>query len=342
MSLSSDFLKETKRNECKGRCLHYESGGHCDEIISAHSIQKSNQLGVIAEGGHVYCFNSDLSSMRKHNGKPVPKKIGVNRASTFSGFCKKHDNSLFKLIDDNPLRPSKEQVALYAYRCICREFFVKQNAQSTINSLADYPSLTKAQRNILQSAFAGHTLGFERLNFHKKIYDRALSESRYDEFEYMAFESKSPWNLQLSGVFFPDFDFQGDKLQNLGDLRSPLGIVSFFTAPTLRGWSFNICWHQSSNEPCFNLLESLRSSVSAGKKLQDALFRLSMSCCENHAFRISWWDSLAELAKSEIISRVRLLIDLEAAIPDNYLERGLEGIVDWEFEYVYTSLEEST
>lgn len=342
MNLSADFLNESKRNESRGRCLHYESGEQCNKIINAHSIQKSNQLGVIAEESHVYRFTSDFSTMRKNNGRPSPKKIGLKKVSTFSGFCKKHDNDLFKPIDDVILEPNEEQVALYAYRCMCREFFVKQNAETTIDSLRNHPDLSKEQKNILLSSLAGHSLAFHRLKYHKEYYDRALSEKKHEEFEYITFESKSPWNLQLSGVLYPEYDFQGKKLQDLADLGSPLDFITFFTAPTSLGWSFNICWHGSSNETCFNLVESLRTSVSKGEKLQDALFRFSISCCENHAFRVSWWNSLADSAKAEIMSRVELVTDLEIPIPESYLSQGLEGIADWEFEHVYTSLSTTT
>ncbi|MCV6611698.1 MAG: hypothetical protein OIF55_13065 [Amphritea sp.] len=342
MSLFADFLNEIKRNDSRGRCLHYESDEQCSKFINAHSIQKSNQLGVIAESGHIYRVTADLSTMRKNNGRPAPKKVGVKKASTFSGFCKRHDNDLFQPIDDFPLQPNAEQIALYAYRCICREFFVKQNAESSIESLKNHPELSAEGRSVLLSSLAGHSLGFHRLKHHKQYYDRALSDKKFDEFEYITFESRSPWNLQLSGVLYPDYDFEGRKLQDLGDHSSPLGFISFFTAPTSQGWSFSICWHGSSNEPCFNFVESLRSAVSNGEKLEDVLFRFSISCCENHAFRISWWDSLTDSDKTEILSRVELVTDLNIPIPDSYLAKGLEGIADWEFEHVYTSLSVGT
>lgn len=268
MNLLSDFLKEIKRNESFGRCLHYESGEQCNKIISAHSIQKSNQLGVIAEAGHVYRFTSDLSIMRKNNGKSTPKKIGLKKVSTFSGFCERHDNDLFKPIDNFLLEPTAEQIALYAYRCLCREFFIKQNAVSTMDSLKSHTSLTMEQKNFLLSSLAGHSLGFQRLKHHKNYYDRAFLGEKHNEFEFITFESKSPWSIQLSGVLFPDYDFQGNKLQDLSNINSPLDFISFFTAPTLQGWSFNICWHASSNESCFKFAESLRASVSSGKKFK--------------------------------------------------------------------------
>jgi hypothetical protein len=55
-----------------------------------------------------------------------PKKIGINKATTFYGFCQHHDNKLFELIDNYPLKPDKQQMALYAYRCLCREYFFKK------------------------------------------------------------------------------------------------------------------------------------------------------------------------------------------------------------------------
>lgn len=338
MNWSADFLKELKRNESKGRCLHYESGEHCNKIINAHSIQKSNQLGIIAEAGHVYRLSSDLSIMHKNNGKPAPKKIGLKKASTFAGFCKKHDNELFKPIDDTPLEPTPQQVSLYAYRCLCREFFVKQNAKSSMEALMNHPSLPVDVKRVMCDSAFGQSQGFNRLQYHKEIFDAALSAKRYHEFQYVTFEFTSSWDMQLSGVLFPDYDFSGNHLQDISDWNKPLDFISFFTSPTSEGWAFSICWHESSNPNCFSFFESLRAAVSKGGHLGDFLFRFAISCCENHVFRISWWDNLRKSERAEIIARVELMTDLFTPVPRHYLTEGMEGIVNWECEKFHTSL----
>lgn len=136
-----------KQQARKGRCLHFSDGLQCNEIISAHSIQKRGQLGLIAESDHVYRLNADLSTLKETGGKPLPKKIGVNRASTFPGMCKQHDNKLFSPIDDRPLAIDHHQVALYAYRSICREYFVKENASTTLTEMLEHWAIRRRRQH---------------------------------------------------------------------------------------------------------------------------------------------------------------------------------------------------
>lgn len=338
MSFSTDYQHESKRQDARGRCLHFSDGARCNEIISAHSIQKSGQLRLIAEDGHVYRLNADLSTLNQTKGVPSPKKIGLTKTSTFAGFCKHHDNSLFVPIDNTPLGPAKDQIALYAYRCLCRELFVKENAVRLLERMKAHPDVEPHTKSFLKSSLKGHALGLDGLVHHKRHYDEALCNGRYEEFEFTYFTSTSRCSLQLSGLLYPDFDFLGQRLQNLGDWSSPLDLITFFTAPTGEGWAFGFGWHTSSSRSCIPFIQSLAVRAAEGEKIQDALLRFSFSCCENHAFRISWWDKLPEVAKRTIVDRVILMAHPHIQVPPDYLVGGCENIADWNFEYVHTTL----
>jgi len=338
MSFAADFQQEAKRQSDRGRCLHFTDGARCNEIISAHSIQKSGQLSLIAEDGHVYRLNADLSTLKKNNGRPQPKKIGINKTSTFAGFCRHHDNTLFESIDNAPLSPDRHQIALYAYRCVCREFFVKENAVKVLEAMKAHPGLDSRRRSFLASSLTGHSLGLEGLKHHKIYYDEALLGKDYDKFEYTYFTSTSKCSLQLSGQLYPDFDFMGKCVQDLGDWTSPLDLLTFFTAPTSDGWAFGFAWHVSSNRSCVPFIQSLASRVSGGERTEDALLRFVFSCCENHAFRISWWDRLSEHAQQAVVERMLLMAHPNIPVPSTYLVSGCEGVADWRFEFVHTTL----
>lgn len=342
MSFIADFQREVKRQSARGRCLHYESGERCNEIISAHSIQRSGQLAHIAEDGHVYRVSADLSTLNKNNGKPKPRRIGINRVSTFAGFCKGHDNVLFAPIDDFPLHPDAKQVALYAYRSLCREYFVKENAVRSLSNLANHWELDSSARSLLAASCKGHEIGFNGLQFHKEQYDRALLSKSYFDFDYTIFTSNSPCAVQFSGLLYPDFDFTGRYLQELGTEERPLDLITFFTAPTTSGWSLGFAWHVSSSSTCERFLGSLAAVVSSGTRLEDALLRFSISCCENHAFRISWWDALSPDLKATLMERISLMVCPVTPVPPSYLAKGCEGIANWSFEHVYTTLPTGT
>lgn len=335
MSFLSDFQTQTKHEKARGRCLHFANGYRCNGIISAHSIQKSGQLNLIAENGHVYKLSVDIiqSTTVIH-----PKKIGVKKVSTFDGFCNHHDSQLFKVIDETPLTPNSHQVSLYAYRSLCREYFVKENAVKVLLAVEGHQTLDENRKALVAASLKGQTLGFERLKSHKSYYDNALSSESYGEFEYVCFSSKSKCALQLSGLLNPDFDFTGRHLQDIGNWSSPLDLITFFTAPTIDGWAFCFAWHASSSQTCLLFMQSLTDYVRNKGDLSDALFRLAISSCENHAIRISWWDQLSNQAKSEIFDRVVLMSAPGIPIPQNYLSSGCEGIATWDFENVSTTL----
>ncbi len=265
-------------------------------------------------------------------------KIGVNRASAFLGFCKHHDNALFAPIDKLPLTPVKEKIALYAYRCICREYFVKENAFAVLTKMKDHVELDSSRRQFLAAAQRGHAIGLAGLTHHKSIFDAALLTKNYEQFEFTYFTSSSPCSIQLSGLLYPDYDFKGNYLQDLRTYDRPLDLITFFTAPIANGWAFAFGWHASSNRTCIPFLQSLADRVATGEKIEDALLRFSLSCCENHAVRISWWDRLNQSLRATAMERMCLMIHPEVPVPTHYLIQGCEGIADWRYDYVHTTL----
>lgn len=339
MNFIGEFLRESKGENKRGRCLHYEGGYRCNEMISAHSIQNNGQLSLISEAGHVYRLSTDIETLRKSRGALQLKKVGVNKASTFLGFCKAHDNALFKPIDQSPLEPNKLQIALYAYRCLCREYFVKENAVSVMTKMKSHPELNDDQRQLLENMSLGNTIGFSGLKYHKAHYDQALTSSKCEQFEYVCFTSTSSCNVQLSGLLYPDFDFNGSFLQDLNERHVPLDLITFFTAPIDGGWAFCFAWHTSSSKTCIPFIQSLALQGYRGTSPAETLLRFSLSCCENHAIRISWWDGLSDKAKQQLLDRMQVMAHPEVPIPSNYLAIGCEGIADWEFQYVHTSMQ---
>ncbi|WP_223570606.1 hypothetical protein [Pseudomonas sp. BF-R-26] len=337
-SFISDFIAAMKRENDRGRCLHFFDGKQCGKIIAAHSIQRRGQLGLIAEDGHIYRANADFSTLQRSGGAPQLKKIGIGKASIFDGFCSTHDNSLFEPIDNYPLTKDRKQIALYAYRSLCREYFVKENAVRSLSKIKDHPEIGD-HGLFLDAVIKGQNLGWSGLQHHKRIFDQALSNCQYQDFEFTYFTSKSPCSIQVSGLFYPDFDFRGNRLQNLGNWSTPLALITFFTAPLEDGWAFGIAWHKSSNAVCKPFERSIAESFREGKRLEDLMLRFAVSCCENHAIRISWWDQLSDASKQVLLDRIMLMGHPSIPVHPMYLASGCEGIADWIFDYVATSIE---
>ena len=76
------------------------------KAIKSHSVQKSKHLKNIAEQGKVHGKSINYIDVESFlNGKMQFEDIGINKASTFDGFCAFHDNELFKDIEKGDYSP---------------------------------------------------------------------------------------------------------------------------------------------------------------------------------------------------------------------------------------------
>jgi hypothetical protein len=73
--------------------------------------------------------------------------------------------------------------------------------------------------------------------------------------------------------------------------------------------------------------------------LNDYLFRLVMTNCENLAISPKWWEKLDEDKKEKIVDRATSMADIFTITEQSYLMEGLEGISDWQFEKVISNMD---
>ena len=115
-------------------CLHPEaSPTNCSGAIwKAHSLARRTALGAIAEAGHVYGPDYDFMSIARNKGAVTFKRTGVREASTFTGFCAKHDDRTFAPVERLAQTATAEQCFLISYRAVCHELFQKRLHNSSI------------------------------------------------------------------------------------------------------------------------------------------------------------------------------------------------------------------
>ena len=336
----SEYIDNQKKLSQKGRCLHYENGHRCDEIIKAHSIQRNQSLSAIAQNGHVYKISSNIGSLKKNKGRLTYKKHGLNKVSTFLGFCKKHDNELFEPIDNDLLIPTDQQVLLYSYRSLCRELFVSENALELVNNKLEKGINQDAIKKMLSGYVTGKSFGLKNLMRHKRDYDNSLANKSYSDIKYVIFQSSQKPIIAFSGLFYPDFDFLGRELQNLGDQTQDLQLLTFCSAPIENGWAYLFAWHETSSKVCVDFMRSLETMIHNNKKsLSDHLFRLAITNCENLAISPKWWEKLNEDIKEKITDRATSMADIFAVTEKSYLMEGLEGVSDWKFKNVISNMD---
>jgi hypothetical protein len=332
-------LCESKRLSRKGRCLHYDAGSRCSRVIDSHSIQKNGSLSLIADNGHVYAISENFGDFNRNRGGVTYTKQGIGTVSTFRGFCEKHDREVFDPIDTVPLVPTHQQILLYAYRALCREVFVKENALTLMEKQVERNREQEPIYELLESMRRGTEFSLKNLRAHKRRYDESLSTWSFSDIKSVIFRTGQEPSMVFSGLFWPDYDFLGRRLQDLSDLRATLDLLTFSFVPMFHGWGILFAWHSRSSNACVPFMRSLATRIHEGGRAGDFLFRLVISNCENMAMRPQWWESLIELDRIAVEKAASTSVDLFTPTRHDYLTRGMENISDWAFESVICDMD---
>ena len=105
--------------------------GCMDAPIKSHSQQYRGALSAIAKHNKVIVPSRDSQGMvrRLMEGRPPSGRlhaIEIKRATTFKGFCAKHDTELFRAIETRPLeKGDEEQVLAFHRRAVAFEVMNK-------------------------------------------------------------------------------------------------------------------------------------------------------------------------------------------------------------------------
>jgi hypothetical protein len=229
------YVKSQKRLTNKARCLHFNSTGTCKELAKAHSLQKNGLLRMISQDSHVYVPSMNIGR-RKNAGTVILERKGIAKVSTFAGFCAQHDSELFRPIDTMALAPTNQQVALYGYRSLCRELFVKENALALIDEQLELGGHNRATRELLEQYRIGTSVGLSDLQRHKAAFDDSLRGGSYQDVEYTLFIFRQPPLFAFSAAFYPEFDFLGRQVQDLADHTTNLDLMTACSADMADGW----------------------------------------------------------------------------------------------------------
>lgn len=328
------YVQSQKRLKNRARCLHFKSTGECKDLAEVHSLQKNGLLRMLSQDSHVYVPSMNIGTIRKNAGKVVLERKGINKASTFAGFCAHHDCELFGPIDTRPLAPTDQQVALYGYRALCREFFAKENASALIDEQLELGGHDHATRALLEAYRTGTSLGLGNLQRHKAAFDETLRDGSYWDLEYTLFVFRQPPLFAFSAVFYPEFDFLGQQLQDLADPTVNLDLMTVSSADMNDGWGLLFCWHKTSSTACRKFLRSLATVIHDGRRIEAALLRMVVAFCENLAVAPRWWETLAEHDRERFCVALSAGANLFAPTAPSSLIADLELDAGWKIDSV--------
>jgi len=111
------FMKaQSKPRKC------FAEGCH-GNAINSHLLQKNGTLSLIAENRHVW----QTSYNKFPKGNYTIKKLGINNALTFKGFCNHHDTDIFRQVESGEIDfDNYKNLLLLSYRALLKEFRDKE------------------------------------------------------------------------------------------------------------------------------------------------------------------------------------------------------------------------
>lgn len=308
------LLAELKTKKSHKQCLHPDASQETctSKIIDAHSIQKNGPLKHVAdETNHVYTFGIDTI------GKECISKIGLQKASTFKGFCSLHDKSMFSPIEDEIYNGSSFQCFLAGYRAYALEYFKKISAVKGLPFMrenVDRGMSVEQQLEVqitLNSMLQGFSKGLDDFKKTLDIYTNHYKLCKWDEFNSASFYFTGDLSLAVSGTFSPDFSLAGERLQMLTPNVQFVENLSINTLTTKNGYAIVFSWPKVFKK-CTRFVESL--SAIDKNLLPSRLIELIFSYIENVYFSKTWVDGLPKSVRVDIEKMARNPIQYGKAV----------------------------
>jgi len=299
--------------------------------VSAHTVPVS-MLKQIARSGHVYALPRSFGALVKAGGAFNPKLIGVNKASTITAFCSKHDTSLFAPIENGDLQPCVEHAFLLSFRAVAYELFAKEAAVLSDSDRRDMDKgLPYVMQVVMQQTNSDMTTGFQTalrdLQYAKDELDQMWRSKDFSGIEFGVFSFKAVPDVMCCTCGTPSFDFHGKPLQDLGklDVRMQGFSLSILGARDL-GCAF-FAWTKANATVSRRFLHSLIANGKAA--VSHAIMRYVLEKCENVYLRPEWWEGLSKDTHGFLVDRLRDAADLNTDIrPDALIDDGLR-LVDF-------------
>ncbi len=265
------------------------------KISSAHSIQRGKILKRISENNKVRQFRI-YENERDYD-------IPIKRASTFWGFCDKHDK-IFNPIEITNFQCTSEQFFLFAYRAFVNTAHVK------FKFYEYYDFGEQAKNDLLNN---------------RKIFDQAIIEKDYSRITTDILILDNEYPMAVSSASDLDYDFHANCISH-SDTRLEQFYISLFPE---NGKTYVLFSYLKEDS---NLYGNIVSQIKSGDRIESKLSVLLAGHCENIFFKPSYYKSYIR-HQEESISKLIMNTQSDFVGYDGY-GRKLEPISNTPPDYL--------
>lgn len=307
-------------------CLHPQASKQtCSKIINAHTIQRSGALTSIVDSrNHVQTF---YPPKRDESSQFILQTVGYNKASTFTGFCGKHDNEVFSPLEKSKFDGNAEQCFLIGYRAICHELYQKR---ALIKSEPHFRQLDRGrpyqdQKAIKEIQDLNFNVVNQAMDFITKLKDRAdriLLNGQFDEWSKCIIRFKGDLSIVSTGVPNPDIDTSGKELMSIMTLyQTPQGLP-YGIVPIEGGGAIVFSYPAE-----FDIMNQflLRLITENREIIPSLLVEFIFIYVENTYFSDAWWNQLSDSQKE----RIKYLVNISRPYDGGWDGYSRRPLVNW-------------
>ena len=261
-------------------------------------LRKISQMGPYVVG---------IDNVVKNNGRLGVKLVGLNKASTFTGFCAEHDHTFFAPIEKGQFTLTPVQAHRMLYRPVARELYNKVALQRSVPILRGGDRGRSIVDQIeMQTTLDGFDLGVDaavrELTALRRELDSDFHNDDYTRLCAVAIDLDAIPDFMCAGVTQPDHDFHGTQLQDLSQTDPPALQIGFSLLALDKGATAVFVWHGNDNDPSIQLVQSLLSLRT--ERIPSAILRFAFESFENLYISPNWWDSLTTEQRTGLLARM--------------------------------------
>ncbi|MCU6214419.1 YecA family protein [Enterobacter bugandensis] len=285
-SSSKCSVPENQQHECANR------------IVKAHTLSRANSLKEIAFEGHVLGLKHGIGNLERNNGQPTLERVGINQASTFTGFCSFHDKELFSCIEDEPFQLTSKQCTMIAYRPLMREFYVKEAALKFAQQSRMFDKGWGFREQFVWAKMCrenieGTELSLKDLKFIKNCVEDSIHNGDYDALRHFIIRLNQPPKVMACGIHGPVCDIFGDNLQDItsNHLVRPAYLIANLLALDGNGY-FIFSWLPEDDAVINRFIDAIQECDAS--EVGDRLVTYIFTFFENLFTSEEWWGNLGE------------------------------------------------
>ena len=227
----------------------------------------------------------------------VPRSVGWRDASTFTGFCARHDSQTFAPLETTRFCGTDEQCFLIGYRALCHEVYEKKGflrAGPVVLDLVDRGRPLEIQAELHRKYAlmdSGARKGLDSFLRLKDLMDRQLLVAEYSGWSRVIVQFRGDLCVVSTGAVSPNRNMENEKLQVLHDVDADQETLLFGVVTTTEGGAVVLTWPTPQLAPR-KFLESLLAKGEA--RLPSMLVQFMFAYVGNTYFSEDWWSSLPD------------------------------------------------